>query len=241
MDYMTLGLTELLIKRDHRASENWCRKGLEAHPNDSDLLFLYSYLLNMVGRHDEALEVIKKGRAIDPVSVPAFNFTGVTYYLSGLMDDALRNFTESVKMHPLSIRQYDHLAKIYLVQKKYSEVVETINLGMLLTTTRPPSTLAYLSVGYHHLGEMDKAKKLLQELIERSLRNEKGINIYLSQYYAILNNVEESFHWLEKAVETNDVDLFWLKADPLFKNIQTDSRFAQYLRRAGFIKALTLS
>ncbi len=135
----------------------------------------------------------------------------------------------------MSIRQYDHLAKVYLVQNKYAEAVETINSGMLFTNIRPPSILAYLSVGYYHLGETDKAKKLLQELIERSLRNEKGINIYLSQYYAILNDIEESFHWLEKAIETNDVDLFWLKKDPLFMNLHTDERFPKYLNKSGFL------
>jgi TolB-like protein len=238
-DYVTLGLTELLIKRNHGAAEGWYSKGMKAYPNDSDLLFMYSYLLNAVGRHEEGMELVRKAKILDPISVLAYNYTGVSYYLSGKMDDAHGNFAESIRMHPLSIRQYDHFAKVLLVQMKYPEVVETISRGMLLTTTRPPSTLAYLSVGYHHQGEEDKAKKLLQELIERSLRNEKGVNIYLSQYYAILNNVEESYHWLEKALETNDADLFWLKADPLFKSIQADTRFDKYLKRAGFSDGVT--
>lgn len=73
------------------------------------------------------------------------------------------------------------------------------------------------------------------ELTERSGRREKGVNIYLAQYYAMLGDRDNAFLWLEKAVETSDVDLFWLKADPLFRSLQKDKRFADFLARIGLV------
>lgn len=234
MDYLTLGLTHMMVKVDYQTSEKWFSKGIATQPNSAELLYGYSYLLNMTGRSSEALACVNKAIPIDPVSVPAFNYIGVTYYIIGKLEDAVTTFNEAIRIHPLAVREYDHLAKAYIMLNKYQETVQTINSGLLFTSSRPPSMLVYLSIGYHKLEEVGKSKKLLEELMERSLRGEKGINIYLAQYYSLLNKKEEAFHWLEKAVETKDVDLFWLKSDPLFTNLHCDDRYNQYLKKAGF-------
>jgi TolB-like protein len=234
MDYLTQGWMDLLIRKDYASAEEYLSRAVQMDPGDAGLQYGYSYLLCMVGRFDEAWQVILKARTLDPVSVPAFNYTGVTYYLMRKYAEARTTFSECIRMHPLAIREYDHMAKVFLANGEYDQVEPVINAGLLLTSLRPPSMLCYLSAAYNFSGNYERSNKLLQELIERSLRGEKGINVYLAQYYAISNNITEAYHWLEKAVQTNDVDLFWLKVDPLFDNLRDDSRYKDYLIRCGF-------
>jgi hypothetical protein len=69
---------------------------------------------------------------------------------------------------------------------------------------------------------------------QRELKGEKGIDVYLAQYYSAINDKEEAFHFLERAIENNDVELVWLKEEPLFTNLHSDPRYQHYLERAGF-------
>jgi hypothetical protein len=51
--------------------------------------------------------------------------------------------------------------------------------------------------------------------------------------YAALNQKDEAFHWLDKALEERSKALIELRESFQFDNLRSDPRFASVLRRIG--------
>ena len=64
---------------------------------------------------------------------------------------------------------------------------------------------------------------LLNELIARSGKGEKGVNLYVAHVFRALDEKTEAIEWLTKAKETNDIDLVWLNVDPLLTSLRSPS------------------
>src|SRR6185503_13641901 len=93
----------------------------------------------------------------------------------------------------------------------------------------PPTSLAHCR---EFAAVRDKALKALAELHQISETR------YVSPYffaviYAGLGNKDQTFAWLDKAVEDRSFFLIWLKVEPLFDPLRDDPRFHNLLRRVG--------
>ena len=80
--------------------------------------------------------------------------------------------------------------------------------------------IAYLAGAYAGLQEIDKAKELLKELINRSEANEKGVNIYSVHAFYAMGDIKSAWLYYDKAIKTNDIDLIWWNVDPLLENLR---------------------
>ena len=223
-DYLTKAFVEFFINKHYSSSETLFLQAIEMSPNNATTFYMYSYLLNMSGRFEEAVEWVNKAKAIDPLTVAYFNYQTICLYLQKQHEQALLTIKEALQLYPSVLRLHDFLARIYLTIGKYSETVETINNGLSASKLRPPSMVAYLACAYIGLKNEVKFKLLLDELIARSTKNEKGVNIYLVYVYNAMNNMTSAIEWLIKAKKTNDVDLIWWDVDPLLQPIRDHLR-----------------
>jgi len=53
----------------------------------------------------------------------------------------------------------------------------------------------------------------------------------IARVYAFRGEKDQAFEWLDKAYEARDEDLYVIKGDPLFKNIEGDPRYKAFLRK----------
>jgi hypothetical protein len=56
----------------------------------------------------------------------------------------------------------------------------------------------------------------------------------MAQIYSVLNERDQAFLWLEKAIEARETTITNLDVDPLVKNLRSDPRFPELKRRIGF-------
>lgn len=208
-DYLTKAFIEFFINKDFNAAEKQLLSALELNSNNANVIYTYSYVLNLMGRFDEAAAQVEKAQSIDPLTVGYFNYKAISQYFMKRYDEALVTLGEGLRLFPTVVRFYDLLARTYLAMGRYDQAVVTIHKGFLISGTRQPSMVAWLAIANVKLGNTNEAIKLFEELTLRSVLGEKGVNVYL--YFATAKK-----EWLEKARETNDVDLIWLnvtKAD----------------------------
>ncbi len=224
-DYLTKAFVEFFINKDFTSSEKLLLEAIELSPNNANVLYTYSYLLNMMGRFDEALKFVDKAKKVDPLTVAYFNYQTISLYLLNKYDDALSTLHEALQLYPTVLRLYDFLGRIYLTVGKYEEAIQAIQTGLSTSNIRPPSMIAYLASSYVGLKQENKANELLNELISRSDQNEKGVNIYLVYLYNALGDEVSTRIWLDKARRTNDIDLIWWNIDPLLKNLREKLSF----------------
>jgi TolB-like protein len=224
-DYITMSHLEVFINKDFKKGIALALQAHQLSSNDSEILYLQSYWLSTSGRFKEGLAVAERAMKIDPVSVSAFNYRGIALYLAGNYNEAIAVFRQSIVLHPLSLRQYDHLAKIYLTVGQYKTAEEVLNLGFAHSSYRPPSMVAYLAIAYWRLDETKKASKLINELTQRNTTGEKGTAVFIAQYFAETGDQNNSLMWLERSFQLNDVELFWIKVEPLFRNVRETAEF----------------
>lgn len=232
-DYITMSQLEVFVNKNLKKGIELAAQAHSLSPNNSEILYIESYWFSTSGKFKEGLAAADNAMKIDPVSVGAFNYRGVALYLMGNYQEAIAVFKQSIGLHPLALRQYDHLAKIYLTVGQYKTAEEVLNSGFAHSSYRPPSMIAYLAIAYSRLDDPKKSAKLMNELIQRNNSGEKGTAVFIAQYFAEIGDEENALNWLKRSVQLNDVELFWLKVEPLFRNIRENASFKNIINDLG--------
>lgn len=219
-DYVTQAFVSFFIKKNFPAAEQSLLEAISLNSNNALALFSYGYLLNMMGRFDEAVEVIEAAQKIEPLTVGYFNHMVISYYLSGKTDKALATVREALQLYPAVVRLYDLAARIHLAMGNFQLAIDEASKGLQASRIRPPSMIAWLAFGYAKLGNTVKANEFVKELQTRSAAHEKGINIYLAYACYGMGNTSDALAWLAIAHATNDVDLIWVNVDPLLSDLK---------------------
>lgn len=227
-DYLTEGFVAFFIQKDFKAAEGKLLKAMEVGPNNANVYYTYSYVLSMMGRAEEALRMVEKARALDPTGVSSFNYQAIALYLMKRYDEAKTILREAIGLYPYVIRLFDHLARVLVTTGEYEEALRIIDAGLKMSPVRPPSMVAYACRAWMGLRHVERAKTLADELVTRSLRGEKGVNLYAAHAFAALGDAEAARHYLDKARETNDVDLIWLQVDPLLSPLSRSGSAPEY-------------
>ncbi|MGI8469996.1 MAG: TPR end-of-group domain-containing protein [Pyrinomonadaceae bacterium] len=82
-------------------------------------------------------------------------------------------------------------------------------------------------------GRTDEARNLLDKLLK--LSSERFIPYsHIALIYNGLGERDKTFEWLEKGYEQHDPKMAFLKVEPKWNNLRSDSRFQDLLRRVGF-------
>jgi hypothetical protein len=74
---------------------------------------------------------------------------------------------------------------------------------------------------------------VLNQLLELSKQQYVSPH-WIASIYAGLGQKDEAFSWLDKAVERRFGPLIYLKVNPIWDNLRSDSRFQTLLTRVGF-------
>jgi len=234
IDFTTLAFIELFANKNFTKAEHYFKRAINLKPNDDLCYHVYALLLTMLGRTDDAFVQLDKAKVINPVNVFEITTRGENYYASGRYDEAIKTFKEAIQVFPHVNILYDDLGRVYVFKENYSDAINILTDGLTHSTTRPPSTLAYLAIAYFKMKNTKKSSLLIQELKQRANHGEKGINIYIAIYYSAINNKGHAFQYLDQALNTNDADLIWLKQEPSFTNLHSDPRYNTYLKLVGF-------
>jgi tetratricopeptide (TPR) repeat protein len=95
-----------------------------------------------------------------------------------------------------------------------------------------PFVMAYLGHSLAAAGKRAEALKTLDEL--KAIARKRYVPAYsFAILYAAIGDQDEAFRWLEKLYQDRAFDIAYLKVDPFFDKLRSDSRFADLARRVG--------
>lgn len=219
-DYLTKAFVEFFVKKDYEASERLLVEAIALNSNNASVLYTYSYLLNMKGRVEEAIQWVNKAKVIEPLSAAYFNYQTICLHFLEKNEEALDTIKEGLKLFPSVLRFYDFMARIYLNMGRWEEAETAVLAGFRTSSLRPPSMVAFLAIATASLHKDEKSKELLAELVKRSAENERGVNINIVYIFNASEDFSSAKFWLNKAKQTNDVGLIWWQVDPLFSKVK---------------------
>ena len=118
----------------------------------------------------------------------------------------------------------------YLYLNKLEKAIENLEKRKDI-----PLISSYLAIAYTKNGQIQKAQPLVDRLKLISEENAATSPEYsLGLYYSGIGQKEEALDWLERAYDSHDSELSWLKTEPMFKILHGDPRYEELLRKIGF-------
>jgi TolB-like protein/Flp pilus assembly protein TadD len=212
-------------------AETEFKRAIELNPSYPTAYHWYSIFLKGAGRNDEAAEMIKKARELDPLSsVIAVNVTRM-YQLQNNYEASIENSLKSIELDPNFGPAHQYLGLSYLKVGRNAEAVAELERAVELTN-RSAITLGDLGYVYAMTGKQAEADKLIKEL-EGKYERREGLGQYIAAVYLGLGDKDKAFEWLEKDFQVRNGKLKEVRWQLQFESIFDDPRFKDLMRRMG--------
>jgi serine/threonine protein kinase/tetratricopeptide (TPR) repeat protein len=198
-------------------------RALELNPNYAMARYWYSYYYLAMGRLDDAEREVRRALELDPLSVNINAEVGRTLLYQRRWDAAIEQERKTLELDPTFGLAHELLAMAYLQTGRYAEALGESRKTMFGTVT---------GRAYLRSGDMANARRTVASLKELSKTRYVAAHRIALAYIGIEDR-EEAFRWLERAYEERSLRPDFMRVDPWYDDLRSDSRFADLMRRAG--------
>ena len=202
---------------------------------DPDLLRTYSLELLALGRTEEALDLARRSRELDPLSFGLSMLEADYLVHAGQLDVAVGVYTRTIEVDPENHDAYFGLAEVFVRQGHFDEASEARRKAHDLLGDAVVAELfatARGEEGYYLADEVDVRRQL--ETFEARAPWGYVSPADFARVYAQLGEADEVFSYLEEAFSQRSPSLVLMTFDPAFYRVRDDPRFEDALRRVGF-------
>jgi eukaryotic-like serine/threonine-protein kinase len=217
---------------DWPSAEKEYKRSIELSPNFATGHQWYGEFLNAMSRGEEGLEEIRKAQELDPLSPVVYVSQGIGLVYLRRYDEAIRQIRKSLEIEPNFPRAFSLLAPAHLFKGAQSEAIQAAERAVVLSDSSS-EYLGLLGLTYGTAGRRSEAEKILQRVQQLSKRQFVSPAVYVNIYIG-LGDKNQAFHWLDRAVETHDPIVEFLKVDPTFDPLRGEQRFKDLITKMGF-------
>jgi len=222
------GEAKRMIDRDVAGEEAEVKRALEIDPNLATAHLFMSFLKCVQGDFDEGVKQIQEAEKLDPLSPIIISSAVEMYIASDRLDDAISAGKRVLQVDPNYIYSEPTLAGAYREKGDLQEAVALFEKAQAVTHS--PS--AGLAITYAKMGRREDARRVLDQLIEKSRRQYVSAD-RIAAVYVALGEKDEAFRWLERAFDEHSAPMYSMAYHPEFRALRSDPRCADLLRRMG--------
>jgi serine/threonine protein kinase/Tfp pilus assembly protein PilF len=212
------------------AEEEFCR-AIELNPNYATAHHWRALLLAALGRIDVALNEMEIAQAQDPFSLIIRSGLGRVLHFARQYDRAIKQFRSTIEMDPKFAQAHFDLGMSLAQRGLLKEAISEAQLALDLAGARPV-TMAVLGNMYASAGERGEAEAILEKL--NNLSGQQHVSpLDFAYVYVGLGDKDRAFSYIEKAYEERAGLLVYLKVEPMFDPIRSDTRFQRVMKLVG--------
>jgi TolB-like protein/Tfp pilus assembly protein PilF len=217
---------------DWEGAEREYKRAIELNPSYAIARNNYAFVLTALTRHDDALAEIKRARELNPISLVINSDLGWAYYFARQYDRSILQFQRALELDPnLAISQFA-LGHVYLQKEMFVESLAAFQKAVSLSPG-DLENMAGLGHAYAVVGRREDALRIVARLRQPS--QQKLIPSWgIATIYIGLDNKDEAFVWLEKALVDRLSPLVYIQTDPVLDPLRSDPRFQALVRRMDF-------
>jgi len=200
-----------------------CQRAVALDPGNPEVVRTAAFPAAILSRFDEALQLTRRAVDLDPLNADSWEILAETKFSMGQLDEAAADSKKALELNPDVVASHKLLSEIYVMQGRPQDALPELDLVRYdLTRT------ALYAITYHAMGREKESDAALTELIAKY----QATNAYeIAQVYALRNQSNEAFGWLDRAHAQRDTGLMLTKVDPLLKKLHGDPRFAAFLKK----------
>jgi adenylate cyclase len=225
--HVALGLVYVgFAPSNFAAGERELRRGMELSPSLAVAPYNLGISFIRQGRLNEALTEFLKAREMDPVSSIMARAVVMPYYFKRDYARAFELLRQANELGPPLSATWE--VGLYIRNGSLNEAFAEIEKAKVARKDDP--LFVYSSgMAYAAAGKEAEALRKIEEL-EAISGGTLSTAHWIAKIYATLNDKEMAFSWLERALATGAIGVFY-KDEPVWDSIRNDPRFADLLRR----------
>jgi TolB-like protein/Tfp pilus assembly protein PilF len=229
--HVSLAYAKYAYDWDWPGAEREFKRGIELNPSYATAHHWYAWYLTTMGRHDEAIAVIKRAEDLDPLSLIIHVGVGWLFYYARQYEHAIAQYLKTLEMDANFVLAHCGLALAYQQKGWHKEAIAELQEAVTLSNRRP-FTLALFGHAHAVTGNRREAQAVLEELKELSKQMYVPA-FYIAAIYTGLEEPYQAFQSLERAYEERSEHLVYLRVDPMFDALRSDPRYAHLMQRVG--------
>jgi TolB-like protein/Tfp pilus assembly protein PilF/class 3 adenylate cyclase len=180
--------------------------------------------LAALGRFDQAIAEGKRAIELDPLSPVIATDLGYTLINARRYDEAIAQLRKTLEIDPAFYYARYTLGMALQLKGDLPGAIAEYTKAQQLTDNNLRARVL-LAAAKAQSGDKEAALQMLAELEELS-RNRNVRAFWRALLYLSLKNREEAVRWLEQSVaDHEDVDITFIKVDPLLDSLRGDSHF----------------
>jgi TolB-like protein/Tfp pilus assembly protein PilF len=222
-----IALGQLLYNADFdwRGAEAQYRRALELTPNDGRAKFAFGVQLATFGHIEQAIKLTQEALATEPLRDDWYY--NLANYHSALnhLDEAERAIRRAIELQPAA--PIFHVTLVIIEIKRGNA-----DAALAAAQQEPPGSWQDIALALaRQIGtERSLADAALRTVIDR----DTGTSAYqIAEVYALRNDANETFAWLDRAWSNRDGGIAQLLFDSFILRYKEDPRFAAFCRKVG--------
>ena len=226
--HISLALVREGYDWDWPGAETEFKRAIQLNANSATAHHWYGDFLARLGRSEEARTELKKAQELDPLSLLINTSVGRQLYFARQYETAIQQLKKTLDMDPNFVPAQHAIEAAYAQSGMYREAVA--ERQKVLTLSGNPELAAAIGADYAQSGYAGVLKSWLEGL--KQVSKQGYVSPYdLAQIYARLGEREQALTSLEQAYNERDSKFTYIKIEPAFDEIRSDSRFQQLQQR----------
>ncbi|HEX8491360.1 MAG TPA: tetratricopeptide repeat protein [Pyrinomonadaceae bacterium] len=227
--HTSLGFCHLMYDWDFEKAEREFKRAIKLNPAYANAHDGYGFYLKATGQFEKAISESQHAQRLDPLSLFANVSLGWAYYFAHEYERAVEQGRKALEMDPRFDFAHWVIGVARAQQGKIEEAISAFNQAVILTGGGL-THLAHLGYAYGAANLRQEAGQVLADLSE--LAQQKYVPAYyFALVYLGLDDHEQVYNWLERAIEERSGFLAFIKAEPLFDGLRAEPRFISLLEQ----------
>jgi len=225
---------------DYKCAKKILETALRIDPQNARSNHYYSQLLSGMGKFDVAFQYADKAIAFaadaDTRDFVLIN-AGRPRYMAGQYDWVLDHYAKYLESHPDNSLAHFYRSLAFGGKGRFLEALVEAKKAMPDAPKGDAGGIGMIALAYANAGQKEKARELLNELLQRDARGEHVVEYRIAAVYEVLDERDEAFRWLNKQIDDREglgSWLVWLNYDPVWNAARKDPRWKNIKKRTGW-------
>jgi serine/threonine protein kinase/tetratricopeptide (TPR) repeat protein len=212
---------------DWKAAEASMRRALELAPGNAVVLRWAATLSHALGHLEVAIGHHRRALELDPLSAVGSHGLALALQAAGRHAEAEAMFRRTLELAPQRTITRAVMALTLHAMGRSEEA--------LAAADAEPEALWRLwarAILQHLLGRPAESAQALHELVAG---HADGSAFQVAEIYAVREDADNAFAWLDRAIAQHDGGLVSVKANPCLRSLHRDPRWRAFLKKMGFV------
>lgn len=187
------------------------------------------------GRPEETLKAIERLMINDPSNVFFPFFRAEAMFYLGSNDEAEEILTQTDPLYNDNWFYLRESAKLYFYLGENEKSKNQLHKLLTQFPDYPPILMWLNAV---HAEMESNTKKITEHLTELRNKYNEGSSgspaWFLALFYSTIEDYEKTFTWLQRSYDRHEVEMTWLREEPLLAPVRNDPRYIDLYEKVGF-------